>query len=134
MPNGPGYDEPLPVSLSSGIALTDQPSLSAIQPRLALAARTQRLAAMPVILPILLAFSASSVPLITPNPTSELRRSGAASVWALDRRRAQRISLRDARLLALRILAATETRLREERSAEFKFFLTFEEDYGAFPG
>lgn len=134
MPNGPGYDEPLPASLSSGIALTDQPSPAATQPGVALATRTQRLAAMPVILPILLAFSAASVPLITPNPTSELRRSGAASVWTLDRRRAQRISLRDARLLALHILAATEARLRDERTAEFKFFLTFEDDYSAFSG
>jgi hypothetical protein len=128
MLRNPAYEQPATTNVTSDISLGDQSILSATEPGQTLATRTQRLVAMPVILPVLLAFSAATVPLTTPNPTNELRRSGAASVWTLDRRLAKRISLRDARLLALQILAATDARLRDERTAQFKFFLSFEED------
>jgi len=124
----PAYEQPTVTNVTSGVSFVDPSTQSATQPGQTLATRTHRLTAMPVLLPFLLAFSAATVPLLNPNPTSELRRSGAASVWTIDRRRAKRISLRDARLLALQILATTEARLRDERTAEFKFFLSFEED------
>jgi len=57
-----------------------------------------------------------------------LRRSvSSAVIWGIPRK-GRKISLREARQIALRILAETERELLEERSAEARFLLSAWED------
>lgn len=88
----------------------------------------RRVVAFPALLPLLFAFSVTTSPLVLHDPTRELRGSGAVSVWGLPTRRGQRISLREARMMALRVMAETEMRLQAEREEEFRLFITFDED------
>jgi hypothetical protein len=87
----------------------------------------RRFVGFPVLLPMLFSLSIST-PVGLQDPTSELRGSGAASVWRSWRRRRQRMSLRDARLLALHVLADTERRLENERLADFLFFVSLDDE------
>jgi hypothetical protein len=73
-----------------------------------------------------LAISAASTPMTYVDPRIELRQSGASSiVWSMRRRHGQAISLREARQLALSILDETEQRLKEERTRESRFLLSY---------
>jgi hypothetical protein len=59
----------------------------------------------------------------------EFGRSQSSSLSrTVEPRRGQRISLRDARQIALQTLAETERRLEEERAAEARFLLSSWED------
>lgn len=124
------YNEPATLSadtLSATLILhSDEEQRGAIASRSAIAHR--RPLALVSLLPFLFTVSVTTTPLVLLDPSRELRSSGAASVWGLSRRRGKRISLREARLLALRILAETEERLQRERKAEFEFFISFDED------
>ena len=63
------------------------------------------------------------------DPRNELRRSCASSiVWTARRKSGRPISLREARQIALQVLAETERRLAEERAAEARFLLVLWED------
>jgi hypothetical protein len=79
---------------------------------------TQAMAAL-LLLPIALTFSVISSSVVIEDPAQRLRNSGAVSVWGRIRRRAARLSLADARLRALNILAETEVRIQRERQQEF---------------
>lgn len=58
------------------------------------------------------------------DPSFEQRRSVTSPiVWSVSRRRKQRISLREARDLALQIFEKTERNLQQERRAEANFLL-----------
>ena len=59
------------------------------------------------------------------DPSADLRRSIATPgiSWSVQQRRGRRISLREARKIALRILEETEREFQEERSAEATFLL-----------
>lgn len=72
-----------------------------------------------LMLPFALTFSVITSSVVVENPSQSLRNSGAVSVWGRIRRRGKRLSLGDARLLALRILAETETRIQNERQVEY---------------
>ena len=79
--------------------------------------------------PLFLAFSVATVPIELYNPRNELQRSGVVSaLQALRPRLGKRITLSEARSLALQIYANAESRLREERVAEAELFLSFDED------
>lgn len=68
--------------------------------------------------------SAMTAPISIVDFGQQLRRSGSSSItWELRRRRGKRITLSEARQLALSILAETERRLRDERSREARFVL-----------
>ena len=78
-----------------------------------------------------LAVTAATTPIAYFDARHELRRSLASSiVWTMQRKRGQRISLREARRIALDVLAATEQRLHEERIAEARFLLQVWDDEG----
>ena len=137
MPSEPGYDQPATTNLSSlSAAIVFETPAAGFAPATGPTSgfRLRPAFAVPTLLPMLFAFSVASVPVVVPNPTAELRRSGALSIGNFDRRRGQRISISEARLLALRVLATTEARLRSERMAEFQFFLTFDEDQSQLSG
>ncbi|MBS1789436.1 MAG: hypothetical protein JST85_17050 [Acidobacteria bacterium] len=77
---------------------------------------------------LVLAVAAITAPQVslyeTPNPSQSV---STRIVWGIPRK-GRRISLREARQIALRILEETERELWEERSAEAKFLLgTWEE-------
>lgn len=89
-------------------------------------------AALRGLAPWLLALSVATVPITYYNPIADVRRSGAVSaLQALRARRGRRVSLAQARTIALRIMAETEARLQEERLAESRFLLAFDEDAAA---
>lgn len=87
----------------------------------------QAMAAL-LILPIAITCSAISSPIVVEDPAQRLRNSGAVSVWGRIRRRGKRLSLADARLRALMILAETEARIQQERKEEFASYFA-DEDY-----
>jgi len=77
---------------------------------------------------LFLAVAAITAPHVYITETPILRRSvSSAVIWGIPRK-GRKISLREARQIALRILAETERELREERSAEARFLLSAWED------
>lgn len=89
--------------------------------------RIQR--AFATLLPWFLTVSGWTTPLYYFDPRRELTRSGASSImWAVPSRAARRISLREARQIALGILSHTERELQRERAVEAGFLLTLWED------
>lgn len=72
-----------------------------------------------LVLPIALTLSVISSSVVIEDPAQRLRNSGAVSVWGRIRRRGTKLSLADARLRALMILAETEARIQLERQQEF---------------
>jgi hypothetical protein len=81
-------------------------------------ATTHSMAAL-LVLPIALTLSVISSSVVIEDPAQRLRNSGAVSVWGRIRRRVTKLSLADARLRALMILAETEARIQLERQQEF---------------
>lgn len=77
---------------------------------------------------LLFAFSVTTSPVAFVDPMLEMRSSGVFSSWGVARRRGQKVSLREARLLALRVMTETESRLRDERASDFRFFISFDQD------
>ncbi len=74
--------------------------------------------------PWLLAFTVLTAPITYSPQLPEFCRSHSSSLSrAVESRRGQRISLREARQIALQTLADTERRLKEERAAEARFLL-----------
>jgi hypothetical protein len=63
-----------------------------------------------------------------PHPYEFGRSQSSSLLRTVESRRGQRISLRDARQIALQTLAETERRLEEERVAEARFLLSSWED------
>lgn len=79
-----------------------------------------------------IAVTASTTPVGYIDIRQEFRRSGASSiVWTAQRKRGHPISLRQAREIALAVLADTERRLEEERSSEARFLLELWDDEAA---
>lgn len=72
---------------------------------------------------VMLAFATLTSPHVPINEYADYRRTSSAPIiWNVPHR-GRRISLREARKLALKILEETERELREERSAEARFLL-----------
>jgi hypothetical protein len=86
----------------------------------------QAMAAL-LVLPIAITCSVISSSIVVEDPTQRLRDSGAVSVWGRTRRRGKRLSLGDARLRALMILAETEARIQQERKEEFASYFADED-------
>src|SRR5262245_45556203 len=73
---------------------------------------------------LLVAIAAFTTTNIYVDPSVELLRSATSPVvWQFSRRRGRRISLREARDLALQIFEETERNLQQERLAEANFLL-----------
>jgi len=82
--------------------------------------------------PWLLAATVLTAPITYSYPTHEFGRSQSSSLTrAVASRPGQRISLREARQLALQISAETDSRLAEERRAESRFLSRPWEDESA---
>ena len=86
----------------------------------------QAMAAL-LMLPIAITCSVISSSIVVEDPAQRLRDSGAVSVWGRIRRRGKRLSLADARLRALMILAETEARIQQEREEEFASYFADED-------
>ena len=77
---------------------------------------------------LFLAVAACTAPHVYVNETPNLSQSvSSAVVWGIPRK-GRKISLREARQIALRILAETERELKEERASEARFLLSAWED------
>ena len=77
----------------------------------------------------IVAVAALTAPITYLDPRDEFRRSVSSAItWRIRQRRGERISLKEARQIALKILADAKQALRKERAAEARLLLDLWDD------